>query len=156
VKAGSVEDLYREIILDHSRNPRHWGLNPAATLTARVRNPLCGDELHLSAIRSDTCENGWLWTFEGQGCALSIASASLVLQKIQGWNADKIDGFANQFQRLLTGRAGEPSDNFTAADGLRNDKALAALLATRNFPARHRCVLLVFEGVTDVLGLTLP
>ena len=74
-----LRDLYRELILDHAKSPRHFGTLANATHTAEGINPLCGDKLHLYLeVEGETIKDV---SFEGSGCAISVASASLLTEK---------------------------------------------------------------------------
>lgn len=82
-------DMYRENILDHSKNPRHWGLLNPADVDSEGHNPLCGDRLHLT-LQLDENERiadvGW----EGEGCAISQASASMLGERIMGMTLEEV------------------------------------------------------------------
>jgi nitrogen fixation NifU-like protein len=81
-------DLARDIILDHAENPRHWGLLPDADIDHAEDNPLCGDAVHLTLQVDDQqviCAVGW----EGHGCAISQASASMLTEKLIGLSLDE-------------------------------------------------------------------
>lgn len=136
---GDMRDLYRELILDHSRNPRHFGRLSDATHTADGINPLCGDKLKLYLrVDSDGCIESS--SFEGSGCAISVASASLMTDTVTGLPVDQAEAcFEEITQRLRDGSsANDPGPNL--------DK-LRALDGVRDFPARIKCATLAWHAL---------
>ena len=100
-----MQDLYRELILDHSRNPRHFGRLKDATHTADGINPLCGDKLKLY-LRVDADGQIESSSFEGTGCAISVASASLMTDTVTGLPANKAEACFEAITARLTGGTG--------------------------------------------------
>ena len=98
-----LKDLYRELILDHSRSPRNFGKLDGATHVAEGINPLCGDKLRLY-LRLDGQQVADA-RFEGSGCAISVASASLLTETVIGQPGDTSLEFAEEVIARLTGRA---------------------------------------------------
>ncbi|MBK8025915.1 MAG: SUF system NifU family Fe-S cluster assembly protein [Chloroflexi bacterium] len=90
-----MDDMYREMILDHAKSPRNHGVLDPADVDYEANNPLCGDHLHLT-LRLD--ESGRVTTvgWEGDGCAISQASASLLGEEILGKTVDEIRGFSKE------------------------------------------------------------
>ena len=146
-----LRDLYRELILDHARNPRHFGKLDDATHTAEGINPLCGDKLRLF-VRLDDARNISAASFEGSGCAISVASASLLTDLIIGLTVDQaLDCFAVVSERL-TGP--EPPQ---ARDIGVNLEKLKALDGVREFPARVKCATLSWHALNSaILGQSKP
>ncbi len=127
----AVEDLYREIILDHYAHPRNRGHLPEADISVEGANPLCGDELSLF-VRLD----GEVITdvrFEGRGCSISQASASLMTGEMRGKTLPEALALVAQFKAMMHG---EPS-SFDETD-------LAALQGVRKFPVRVKCATLAW------------
>ncbi|MGI9270187.1 MAG: Fe-S cluster assembly sulfur transfer protein SufU [Woeseiaceae bacterium] len=138
-----LRDLYRELILDHSRSPRHFGKLAAATHTAEGINPLCGDKLRLY-LQLDTDENIVDASFEGSGCAISVASASLLTDTVIGIPVqDALIAFAAVTEHLTTGR----SDHTTAVDLGK----IHALDGVREFPARVKCATLAWHALHSAI-----
>ena len=139
-----LSDLYQEIILDHSRHPRHHGACAGETHEARAENPTCGDEVavHLRVSPEGRVEAA---TFTGQGCALSQASASLLTTKIRGCTAAEALATASQVQRLFTGEP-LPSERIAALGDLQ------ALQGAAQFPQRVKCVMLAWHALAQALG----
>lgn len=138
-----LRDLYRELILDHSRSPRHFGRLAEATHTADGINPLCGDKLTLYLrVDDDRIEES---SFEGSGCAISIASASLMTDAITGQPVASAEAcFEAVTRRLTTGET-------LPAPDLDLDK-LQALDGVREYPARVKCATLAWHALHAALG----
>jgi nitrogen fixation NifU-like protein len=141
--ATDLQDLYRELILDHSRSPRHFGRLDDATHTADGINPLCGDKLKLYLQVGDdgTIEST---RFEGSGCAISIASASLMTDAVTGIRTDEAESFVKEVTARLT--TTEPADDISP----RLDK-LVALDGVREFPGRVKCATLAWHALHAAL-----
>lgn len=143
VAAPSPEDMYRALVLDHARNPRHFGSLEHATHTADGINPLCGDRLRLFL---DVDATGIIREsrFDGTGCAISLASASMLTDAITGLNLEQ----AATCSRIVTTRL---TDGDTSADTVVElDTRLAplrALDAVRDFPARVKCATLAWRAL---------
>ena len=135
-----VLDLYRELILDHSRKPRHFGRLHGATHTADGINPLCGDKLRLY-LRVD---NGKIESssFEGTGCAISVASASLMTDAIEGLPVESAEACFASVTDRLTGGASQLSGKLGK---------LTALEGVRNYPSRVKCATLAWHALHAAL-----
>jgi len=138
----NLEELYQEIILDHSKRPRNFGTLPDATVTVRGDNPSCGDEVELAVkLTPEKVEDV---KFTGHGCAICMASASLMTIKIrQKERADVV--------RLLTGF----HDMLTAPDPgppLPELGDLQVLAAVRRFPQRVKCATLSWRALEQALA----
>jgi len=137
----NLEELYQEVILDHSKRPRNFGPLPDATVTVRGDNPSCGDEIELSLkLNGDQIEDV---KFTGQGCAICMASASLLTLKVK--KKDKA-----QAEALLTGF----KDMLTAPEAPESNDALGDLQifsAVRRFPQRVKCATLSWRALEQAL-----
>jgi nitrogen fixation NifU-like protein len=134
-----LNDLYRDVILDHNRRPRNFGPLEAADASADGVNPLCGDRLTLRLkLAADKIEE---IRFEGQGCAISTASASLMTEAVKGKTRAEALGLFERIHRLLTEDDAEP-------DGLGK---LAALSGVREYPARVKCASLCWHTLASAL-----
>jgi len=138
---SELSELYRELILDHAKKPRHFGKPDDSTHSALGLNPLCGDKLHLY-LKVD--ENGTLTDagFEGSGCAISVASASLLTDTVVGMSIDD----ASQFADALTGRLRGES----VGDEIDLGK-LRALEGVRDYPSRVKCATLAWHAMQSAL-----
>ena len=136
-----LKELYRDVILDHNRQPRNFGrLDPADT-AADGHNPLCGDRLHVT-VRKDATRLIDL-RFDGQGCAISVASASLMSESVKGKPLAEIDALYRDIHRLLTEHDYQPT---------RDLGKLAALSGVREFPARVKCASLCWHTLHAALS----
>lgn len=137
-------DLYRELILDHARSPRHFGRLESATHTADGINPLCGDKLklYIKVDGNDCIEDT---RFEGSGCAISVASASLLTDTIIGLPVEQAEAvFAAVTNRLTHGQD-------DSVDGVDLEK-LKALDGVREFPSRVKCATLSWHALHSALN----
>ena len=133
-----LEELYQEVILDHSRRPRNFGDLPDATVRVRGDNPACGDEI-LVAIKLG--EDGGVGDikFSGQGCAISRASASMMTTKLKGKSRDETMALVQAFHALIT-------DSSSERDGGKLGD-LKVLGGVRKFPQRVKCATLAWRAV---------
>ncbi len=138
-----LADLYRERILDHSRSPRHFGPLPGATHHASGINPLCGDKLAIRLrIRNDA--RIVAGAFEGSGCAISIASASMMTETVIDRMTDDAEAIANT---MIAGL----KDGFPAAPGGVAEE-LRALAGVRDYPSRVKCATLPWHALLAALS----
>ncbi len=145
LSGDELRDLYRELILDHARSPRHFGKLDDATHTAAGINPLCGDKLRL-LLRLDDDQIIGAASFEGSGCAISIASASLLTDLVIGMDVAKALDCFDAVTTRLTGTGG----NHDAATTLNIDK-LRALDGVREFPMRVKCATLAWHALNSAI-----
>ena len=136
-----LKDLYRDVILDHNRRPRNFGQLERADGRAEGHNPLCGDRLSL-AVRLDGERIADI-RFEGKGCAISTASASLMTEAVKGKDRKEVQSLFTRVHALLT------RPDATADAGLGK---LAALSGVREFPARVKCASLCWHTLNAALG----
>jgi len=140
---SDLRDLYQEVILDHGKHPRHFGPLDHANRRADGVNPLCGDRLTVF-VRTDG-ERIAEATFEGSGCAISMASASMMTEAVRGATAAEADTLFNGFHDLVTGR----TDRDTAAPGLGK---LAVFAGVSRFPVRVKCATLAWHTLRAALA----
>jgi nitrogen fixation NifU-like protein len=137
-----LKDLYRDVIVDHNRNPRNFGKLEPADAHADGHNPLCGDRLTIY-INLDG-ERVREVKFEGAGCAISVASASLLTEAVRGKSRDEIKALFDDVHALLTQQE-------TTVDPAKLGK-LAALSGVREFPARVKCASLCWHTLNAALS----
>ena len=136
---NDLRDLYQEVILDHSRNPRNAGRLEAPSGTAKGHNPLCGDLITLDVqVEDGTIRDV---SFDAKGCAISVATASIMSGMLKGKSRAEAHDLFQRFQDMLTGPA-------AAAEGL--DK-LEVLAGVREFPMRVKCATLPFHTLRAAL-----
>ncbi|MCE2510476.1 MAG: SUF system NifU family Fe-S cluster assembly protein [Alphaproteobacteria bacterium] len=138
-----LKDLYQEVIIDHSKRPRHFGKLADSNREAEGFNPLCGDRLTVKLIVEDGLVKNV--AFEGVGCAISTASASMMTDMVIGKTEAEARALFQQFQELVTRK--EPP---TAAELTTLDK-LAALTGVRAFPSRVKCATLAWHTLAAAL-----
>ena len=144
MSSDELRDLYRELILDHARKPRHFGKLEAATHSAEGINPLCGDKLHLY-LQVDEAGNIRDAAFEGSGCAISVASASLLTDSIIGLHERDALAKFTDVTSSLTASAGDAQDSIKLGK-------LRALEGVRQFPARVKCATLAWHALHSAIN----
>jgi nitrogen fixation NifU-like protein len=136
-----LKELYRDVILDHNKRPRNFGTLAHADAQADGHNPLCGDRLHLAMrLAGDRIEDV---RFEGKGCAISVASASLMTEAIKGKTREEFRHLFDEVHALLT------QHDFATPEDLGK---LAALSGVREFPARVKCASLCWHTADAALA----
>src|SRR6266576_3712728 len=103
---SELDELYQEVILDHSRRPRNFGDLPEAAVRVHGDNPACGDEIHLG-VKFDAAGGLQDIKFTGHGCAISQASASLMTMKLRGKSRAEVMEMLRAFHNLVTDEAAE-------------------------------------------------
>jgi nitrogen fixation protein NifU and related proteins len=136
-----LEELYQEVILDHSRRPRNFGELPEAAVRVHGDNPACGDEIHL-AVKFGPAGDLENIKFTGHGCAISQASASLMTMKLKGKTRGQAMEMLGAFHDLVTNGA-------TEGRGLVGD--LQVMQGVRKFPQRVKCAMLAWRAVEQAL-----
>ena len=134
-----ADDLYREIILDHYRHPRHRGRLDPADAVVEADNPLCGDQIDLS-VRFDGDRLADI-AFEGTGCSISQAACSMLCDEVAGLPRSSARDVASRFRAMLV------EDG--SADGLGD---LEALQGVRAYPVRVKCATLPCNALLQALG----
>ena len=137
---SELTDLYQELILDHNRRPRNFGTLDGASHRAEGHNPLCGDRLSLY-VRVDDGVIGDV-RFQGSGCAISKASASLMTDSIKGRKVEEVERLFQRFHRMVTTPAGEDVEDLGK---------LSALAGVREFPVRVKCASLAWHTLKAAL-----
>jgi nitrogen fixation NifU-like protein len=140
-----LNELYRDVILDHNRKPRNFGGLEPADASVEGFNPMCGDRLTVRLrLADDTISD---IRFEGQGCAISTASASLMTEAVKGKTRAQALQLFDRVHQLLT------DDAATGADELGK---LAALSGVREYPARVKCASLCWHTLASALKSANP
>lgn len=136
-----AEQLYREVVIDHKRAPRNFGTLPSPTHQSRGHNPQCGDDLTVELEVDDGRIRDI--RFHGHGCAICIASASMMSEAVQGQSIGRARQLQARFRAVLTGQL-EPS---AAQLG-----KLISLADVRRYPGRIKCALLGWHALAHALA----
>ena len=140
---SQLQDLYQQVILDHNRAPRNFGALADANRSALGHNPLCGDQLTVY-VKVDGGDVIQEIAFQGKGCAISKASASLMTDALKGKTVAEAEALFGTFHDMLTG----PPDVKADATGLGK---LAVFSGVREFPARVKCATLAWHTLHQAL-----
>ncbi|MAG56141.1 MAG: SUF system NifU family Fe-S cluster assembly protein [Planctomycetes bacterium] len=138
---SDLYDLYQEMILDHSKKPRNRGSVEDATNQAHGHNPLCGDKIRVTVV----LEGGVVkdLRFEGDGCAISTASASLMTESVKGRSREEVDRIFSTFHALVTGQKPDvPAEELGK---------LAVFSGVSEFPMRVKCATLSWHTLQAAL-----
>ena len=143
-----LRELYRELILDHAKSPRHFGKLEDATHMAQGINPLCGDKLQMyfSVDEHNKISDA---RFEGSGCAISVASASLLTETVIGLDTNRALEFFAAMVGRLSGKADETQDA-EVAEEIDLGK-LRALEGVKEYPSRVKCATLAWHALNSAL-----
>lgn len=136
---SDLADLYQDVILDHSRHPRNFGRPDDSNREAQGNNPLCGDRVTVYLhIDGEVIEGA---SFEARGCAISLASASMMTEMVKGRTVAEARDLFDRFHRLVTEEDGD-------GDGLNE---LEALSGVREFPMRIKCATLPWHTMNAAI-----
>jgi nitrogen fixation NifU-like protein len=136
-----LKDLYRDVILDHNKRPRNFGRIEDGGTRADGHNPLCGDRLTVFVrLNGEQLEE---IRFEGQGCAISTASASLMTEAVKGKDRAAVHALYEKVHHLLTDQGAAPDPSLGK---------LAALSGVHEFPARVKCASLCWHTLNAALA----
>jgi nitrogen fixation protein NifU and related proteins len=135
----SLDDLYREVILDHYRTPRNKRHIDAGGIDVHRNNPLCGDDITVHVVVDD---NGIATdaAFEGQGCSISQASASMLTEQIRGKKVDEIEDLVLNFRKMMSGDEGPGEEELGD---------LVALKGVVKYPVRIKCAVLAWDALQE-------
>ena len=138
-----LDELYQDVILDHNRRPRNVGTLEGAP-NAEGYNPMCGDRVTVYVrVVDDVIAD---ISFQGTGCAIAKASASLMTESVKGKTAGDVRALFSQLRRMLAAPPGSPVDQLGT---------LTALAGVRQFPIRMKCATLAWQALQDALdGVT--
>jgi nitrogen fixation NifU-like protein len=136
----SLRELYQEMIVDHGKEPRNFGVLPDANHCQEGHNPVCGDKLTLYVLERDGVITDL--TFEGSGCAISVASASLMTETVKGKTTHEMETLFTNFHQLVTkGKQGEDTMG-----------KLDVFSGVAEFPTRVKCATLAWHTLKAALA----
>ena len=137
-----LRELYQQVILDHNKSPRNFRIIEHANHSAEGFNPLCGDHIDIYLDVKDGIINDI--SFQGKGCAISKASASLMSSIVKGKKVEEAESLFEKFHDLITGKYGDNPD-------VEELGKLAVLGGVREFPARVKCASLAWHTMINAL-----
>ncbi|WP_155589976.1 Fe-S cluster assembly sulfur transfer protein SufU [Lysinibacillus cavernae] len=133
---NNLDQLYRSVIMDHYKNPRNKGSLEDDAVTIDMNNPTCGDRIHLTLKVTDgVVEDA---KFDGEGCSISMSSASMMTQLIKGKKVEEALELSDVFSKMMMGE--DYSDNYDLED-------VEALQGVSQFPARIKCATLAWKAM---------
>ena len=133
-----IDELYQEVILDHSKSPRNFGVLDQYTCTAEGNNPMCGDQLTVYVdVKDDIVSDV---SFRARGCAISVASASIMTDIIKGKTIEEVNILFDKFHKLCMGEEVEDDDDI---------ERLRALSGVSKFPTRVKCATMSWHAVRE-------
>lgn len=136
-----LNGLYQEVIIDHGRRPRNFMISPCANCIQEGFNPLCGDRLTIYLTEKEGVVVDV--TFQGNGCAISMASASLMTEAVKGKSIAEAKQLFGQFHQLLTQQGACQADSLGK---------LSVLAGVSEFPARVKCATLAWHTLMRAMG----
>jgi nitrogen fixation protein NifU and related proteins len=139
---SELRELYQELILDHNRQPRNFGVPEESNAEADGHNPLCGDQVHVYLqIEDGRVQDA---KFLGQGCAISVASASMMTEAIKGRPVEEVEALFESFHKAMT-------EDGPAASIQSEPSELDALSGVKEFPIRVKCATLPWHTMAAAL-----
>jgi nitrogen fixation NifU-like protein len=144
----SLEELYRQVILDHYRNPRHSGSLDSPDATAEGLNPLCGDEITIELDLADGAVRDA--AIRGRGCSISQASASMLADAIVGKSIEQVHELTHRVKAMLDIEEGDPGLDPDRPGAALGD--LEALAGVKQFPVRIKCADLAWTTLVEALS----
>jgi len=133
-----IDELYQEVILDHSKSPRNFGVLDQYTCTAEGNNPMCGDQLTVYVdIKDDIVSDV---SYRARGCAISVASASIMTSIIKGKTIEEVNILFDKFHKLCMGEEVEDDDD---------TERLRVLSGVSKFPTRVKCATMSWHAVRE-------
>ncbi|MCY3543918.1 MAG: SUF system NifU family Fe-S cluster assembly protein [Chloroflexi bacterium] len=140
---GRIDDLYRDAILDHRRNPRNHEPLSSPDIVGEAINPFCGDEIHLQ-MNIDADRRVIAVGLQGEGCSIVIAAGSILAEAVQGKDFDEIDTLVALYRKMMQG-------DTEAEEALFHEGDLANLAGVRDYPIRIKCALLPLSALTQAM-----
>ena len=141
-----LKELYQEIILDHAKNPRNKGRCKGFNHDAEAHNPLCGDKVHIF-LNLDNNKNLKELSFEGEGCAISLASASILTDILKGRDLNFTKKIANDFLEMLKNKT-KINLNSLSEDQI---TTISSLSGVQEFPMRVKCATMAWHALLSAL-----
>ncbi|KZE67763.1 iron-sulfur cluster assembly scaffold protein NifU [Fictibacillus phosphorivorans] len=142
--SSNLDQLYRQVIMDHYKNPRNKGVIEDGALTINMNNPTCGDRIQLTLkVEDGKIESA---KFDGEGCSISLASASMMTQAVKGLAVEDAVKLAKIFYDMMLGNDYD-DETYDLGD-------IEALSGVSKFPARIKCATLAWKAMEQGVGKT--
>ena len=141
-----LKELYQEIILDHAKNPRHKGKCDGYNRDAKAHNPLCGDKVHIF-LKLDKDKNITGLSFEGEGCAISLASASILTDTLQGKDLSFTKKMTTDFLNMIKEKTKITLNSLTEDQVT----TITSLSGVQKFPMRIKCATMVWHTLLSAI-----
>ena len=136
MSSNNLDQLYRQVIMDHYKKPRNKGALENGSVTVDMNNPTCGDRIHLTMeVEGNIVKDA---KFDGEGCSISMASASMMTQAVKGKSVDDALKLADIFSNMMLGN--EYDDSVDLGD-------IESLSGVSKFPARIKCATLAWKAM---------
>jgi nitrogen fixation NifU-like protein len=136
MSSNNLDQLYRQVIMDHYKKPRNKGALENGSVTVDMNNPTCGDRIHLTMqVEGDIVKDA---KFDGEGCSISMASASMMTQAVKGKSVDEALQLADIFSNMMLGN--DYDDSTDLGD-------IESLSGVSKFPARIKCATLAWKAM---------
>ncbi len=144
---GGVEDLYREVILDHFKSPKNKGSLPSANAQAEGLNPLCGDQIQITAVIEDDHIRDI--KFEGHGCAISQSAASMITAAVKGRSLPEVKGLTQLYKAMFSVEEEKTNGPSQLTEDDLGD--LVSLEGVKKYPVRIKCALLSANTLLETI-----
>ncbi len=141
-----LKELYKEIILDHGKNPRNFGKCKNFNADASGHNPLCGDKVHIYA-KLDNDKKILDLSFEGEGCAISLASASIMTDIVKGKDYNVATSLVNEFINLIKNNERIKSNSLNSNE----ITTIMSLSGVKEFPMRVKCATMAWHTFSNAI-----
>ena len=141
-----LKELYQEIILDHGKNPRNKGICPDYSHDAKAHNPLCGDKVHIF-LKLDQDKNIAGLSFEGEGCAISLASASILTDTLQGKDLSFTKKITTDFLSMVKNKTKITLNSLTEDQVT----TITSLSGVQEFPMRIKCATMAWHTLLSAI-----
>lgn len=133
---NNLNQLYRSVIMDHYKNPRNKGVLAEGTMTVDMNNPTCGDAIRLTLdVQDDIVRDA---KFDGEGCSISLSSASMMTEAIKGKSLEEALGMSEEFSKMMLGEDYDIPEEYGDIE---------ALSGVSQFPARIKCATLTWKAL---------
>ncbi|SOC44234.1 Fe-S cluster assembly sulfur transfer protein SufU [Salinicoccus kekensis] len=133
---NNLNQLYRSVIMDHYKNPRNKGVLEEGTMTVDMNNPTCGDAIRLTLdVQDDIVRDA---KFDGEGCSISLSSASMMTEAIKGKSLEEALGMSEEFSKMMLGEDYDIPEEYGDIE---------ALSGVSQFPARIKCATLTWKAL---------